>query len=229
VDPLLYESGNPQLKPQFADNVEMNVSFDDMPVFAVGRNYTHDIFSGVVYTDSSNSNVIVSTYDNLGKSTETYYKFMIGIPPGGKYFFALGGQYNLMEYNGWYEGKPLQYERGSWRFFTFHSLTLFKETKLTVSGFMMKGGQQGFYELSDFGSLNVGLTQTLMKKNLMITVNARDILHTMKTEFKLNQGGIRSYGDRYGDNQRFGINIRYNFGLKKKTDRKGLNGIEEDI
>ena len=50
----------------------------------------------------------------------------------------------------------------------------------------------------------------------------------MVNEFELNQGAVRTYGDRYSDNRRIGINIRYNFGLGKKDNRKSINGLEED-
>lgn len=229
IDPFLYEAGNPDLKPQFTDNIELNISYEDMPVFAVGQNYTKDIFSSVVYNDNTQADMAVMTYDNLGTNKETYFRGMIGIPPGGKYFFALGGQYNLNDYDGFYEGNPLTYQRGSWRLFTFHSLNLLKNTKLTVSGFMMIKGQQGFYELNNFGALNFGLTQSFLKKKLTITLNARDVLRTMVTQFQLNQGAVRTSGDRYSDNRRIGINIRYNFGLGKKDSRKGLSGIEDTI
>jgi len=222
VDEFLYETGNPALRPQFTDNVEVNISYNDMPVFAVGQNFTRDIFSSVIYKDNTQQAVAVRTYDNLGKDKETYFRSMVGIPPGGKYFFAIGAQYSLNEYNGYYENQPLNYKRGSWRYFTFHSLSLFKQTKLNMYGFMMVNGFQNFYELKNFGQLNFSLTQTLLKKKLTITLNARDVLRTMKTEFTLNQGSINSTGDRYTDNRRFGINIRYNFGVKKKDEHKGI-------
>jgi hypothetical protein len=227
IDPFLYEAGNPELTPQFTDNVEFNVSFEDMPVFALGRNYTTDMFSSVVYRDDENPNIAVMTWDNLGKNTETYFRGMAGIPPGGAYFFALGAQYNLNDYDGYYQGEKLTYERGSWRFFTFHSLTLFKNTRITASGFMMMKGQQGFYELNDFGALNFGITQTLLNKSLTITLSARDVLRTMVTEFSIDQGGIKTSGDRYSDNRRFGINIRYNFGVGTRS-KKGPEGFDQE-
>jgi hypothetical protein len=229
IDEFLYEVGNPALKPQFTDNIEANISFDDMPVFAIGQNYTRDIFSSVTYKDKTHDNVAVRTYDNLGKNKETYIRGMAGIPPGGKYFFAIGAQYNINEYTGIYENQYLNYKRGSWRFFTFHSINLFKQTKLTMFGFMLVNGLQNFYELKNFGQMNFGLTQTLFKKKLTVTINGRDVLKTMITKFSLDQGSILTTGDRYSDNQRFGINIRYNFGIRKKDEFKRLmpNDIEE--
>lgn len=220
VDQFMYETGNPALKPQFTDNYEINVSFNDMPVFAVGKNQTTDIFSSVIYRDKKQSQIAVRTYDNLGKNTETYFRAVAGIPPGKRYFFALGAQYNLNHYQGVYENQPLEYTRANWRFFTFHSLKLFKETKLNMSGFMMVKGNYNFFELENFGALNFGITQTFLDKALTITLNIRDALGTMKTRFELKQGSIPTYGDRYTDNRRIGLSIRYNFGIRKKEEDK---------
>lgn len=227
VDQFMYETGNPALKPQFTDNIELNISYESYPVFAVGRNCTTDIFSGVIYQDENNPGIAVRTYDNLGKSKETYFRGMIGIPPGGRYFFGGGAQYNLNEYDGFYEGEPLQYTRGSWRLFTFHQIKLFANTRLTFSGFMMLNGQMDFYELKNFGAINIGLRQSLLKNKLTISLNARDILRTMVVKYEVNQGSITASGDRYTDNRRFGINIRYTFGFGKKEDKKGLFNMDE--
>lgn len=221
VDRYLYETGNPSLRPQFAENIEANISMNDMPIFAVGRSYTRDIFSGVVYQDPRDSLIMVRTFDNLGKSRETYFRAMAGIPPGGRYFFAVGTQYNLNEYDGEYENEPLVYSRGSWRFFTFHMLRLGPETRLTLSGFMMTNGQLNFYELDNFGQINIGLNQTFMNKKLTVSLSARDVFRTMVNGFTLNQGSVNTYGNRYTDNQRFGINIRYNFGISNRRERNG--------
>jgi iron complex outermembrane recepter protein len=220
VDQFLYETGNPGLNPQFANNIEVNISMDDMPIFAIGKNYTSNIFSSVIYQDPVLENVLRRTFDNLGKSNETYFRAMAGIPPGKRYFFMIGTQYNYNHYEGFYENEPLNWERGSWRFFTFHSLRLAKETRLTVNGFMMTKGQMGFYELGNMGQLNIALIQNFFNKKITLTLSARDILRTMQTDFTLNQGKISTTGSRYSDNQRFGINLRYNFGIKSKQEKQ---------
>lgn len=220
IDDFMYETGNPALKPQFTDNIEANLSFNDFPIFAIGQNYTRDIFSYVIYQDNENPEIAIRTYDNIGKSKETYFRGMIGIPPGGIYFFAIGAQYNLNEYDGFYENEPLNYSYGSWRFFTFHSLKLFNNTKLTMSGFMMHNGMFNFLELSTFGQINVGISQSLFNDKLTISINARDILQTRKYEFQINQGSLSSSGERITDSRRIGLKIRYNFGIPAKKEKK---------
>lgn len=222
VDPYLYETGNPALQPQFTDNIEANISFNDMPIFAIGRNYTRDIFSNVVYQDPQFPEVAVRTFDNVGQNRETYFRIVGAIPPGGKYFFVVSAQYNLNDYNGLYENQPLSFSRGSWQLFTFHSFNLTPDTKLTMNAFVMFKGQQNFYELDTFGQLNFGITQTMWKKKLSITLSARDVLRTMVTRFNINQGSINVFGERYNDNQRFGMNLRYNFGMKKRDEQQNM-------
>jgi hypothetical protein len=107
IDPFLYESGNPSLKPQFTSNYEANISVDDKPIFAFGVNETKDIFTNVLYQSPTNNQVAYRTYDNLGKSRETYFRGIAVIPPGKAFFAVVGAQLNHNVYNGIYEQKPI--------------------------------------------------------------------------------------------------------------------------
>ena len=222
IDPYLYETGNPALQPQFTDNVEFNISFDDRPIIAVGRNYINDIFSNVVYQDSRDPEVAVRTLDNVGRNRETYLRLLAAIPPGGVYFFVVGAQYNLSEYDGLYENQPLQFSQGSWRFFTYHQLKLSPNTKISINGFLLHKGLQNFYQLDNFGQLNLSVNQTFINNKLNINISANDIFRTMLTRFSLEQGSIATFGSRYSDNQRIGMNVRYQFGIKTKEERSNM-------
>jgi hypothetical protein len=219
IDEFSYETGNPALQPQFTQNIEANISVNDMPLFALGRNYTDGIQSSVIYPDAAQPAITVRTYDNIGQSRETYFRAVGGIPPGGKYFFMVGGQYNLNEYEGEYDGQPLVFRRGSWRIFSFHALNLTKNTRLALSGFLWLNGLVNFSELENMGQLNLSLNQSFFKKKLQVSLFARDVLRTMETRFQLNQPGLFLTGSRYNDARRVGFRIRYDFGLNKKEER----------
>ncbi len=228
IDQYLYETGNPALKPQFTENFEANISIDDMPLFALGHSTVRDIFSQVVYQDNHEGNIAVRTYDNVGRKKETYFRLTGAIPPGKIYFFVAGAQYNHNVYEGMYENQPLSFSRGSWRFFTFHSINLGKDTRLTMNGFMMLRGEQNFFELNTIGMLNFGLSHSMLDRKLTISLNARDVLRTMEARFFLNQGTMPASGSRYSDTQRFGVNIRYNFGIRNKPERTRTNIFDFD-
>ncbi len=190
IDPYLYESGNPSLRPQFTKNYEANISVDERPLVAIGLNETKDIFTQVVYPTDTSNIVNIRTYDNLGTNKETYIRLLGAIPPGGKYFFVIGAQYNHNFYSGLYESKPLSFKRGTWTIFTYHTLKLTPLTQLSLNGFARFNGQQQFYELGSFGELRMSVSQQFFKKKLSLTLSANDIFQTNKNDFTINQGSI---------------------------------------
>jgi iron complex outermembrane receptor protein len=227
IDPFLYETGNPSLKPQFTSNYEANISVDERPLFAFGINETKDIFTNVVYQSPANKQVAFRTYDNLGKSKETYFRGIAAIPPGKVYFGVIGAQYNHNIYNGLYEQKPIVFDKATWTFFTFHSLKLGSRSTFTLNGFWRTNGQQQFYELDNFGQLNSSLNRQFLNKKLTVTISANDIFFTNKNTFTLRQGSIYAVGLRENDSRRWGINIRYNFGVKPKEQKMDL--LDTDV
>lgn len=222
IDAYLFETGNPLLRPQFTQNFEANISVDETPLLAVGINNTRDIFTNVIYQADSNATIAYRTWDNLGANKETYIRALGAIPPGGKYFFVIGAQYNHNNYKGLYENKPLEFQRGSWTLFTYHTLKLGKLSVASLSGFVRFNGQLQFYELGNFGQMNMSVNRQFMQKKLTVTLNVTDLFFTNNNTFTIQQGSINAFGNRLSDTKRFGINLRYNFGLNKKEEKKNM-------
>jgi hypothetical protein len=199
---------------------------DERPLIAIGINETRDIFTQVVYASDTNSKVSSRTYDNLGNNKETYIRLLGAIPPGGKYFFVVGGQYNHNHYEGSYENQPLSFRKGTWTIFTFHQLKLTPLTQLMLHGFARFNGQQQFYELSNFGELRFSINQQFLKKKLNLTLSMSDLFGTNRNEFSIDQGSVHATGVRSSDTRRFGFNLRYNFGIRKKEEAGNLFNVE---
>ena len=227
VDQYLSEVGNPSLRPQFTQNYEANISVDERPILAIGVNDTKDIFTNVIYQSDTSRSQAYRTYDNLGKNKEWYLRGLGALPPGGKYFLVLGAQYNHNFYQGLYENKPLSFKKGTWTFFTYHSLKLDKKSQLTVNGFLRLKGQQQFYELTSFGALNASINRKFLKDKLIFTLSMTDIFYSNKNNFTIKQGSFSASGFRKSDTRRFGINVRYNFGIRKK-EKEENNPLDID-
>jgi iron complex outermembrane receptor protein len=225
VDQYLSEVGNPTLRPQFTQNYEANISVDERPLLAIGVNKTKDIFTSVVYQADSSSLQAYRTYDNLGKNKEWYIRGLGAIPPGGKYFFVLGGQYNHNSYDGLYENKPLTFTKGTWTLFTFHSLKMGKYTQATLQGWVRFKGQQQFYELSTLGAVNASINRQFINRKLLVTLSVNDMFLTNRNDFTLNQGSVKANGSIKTDSRRYGINLRYNFGIRKKEESQDMFNI----
>lgn len=217
VNEYTYQSGNPALRPQFTNNYEFNINVGGYPIFLLGQNYIQDIFTSVIYQDPNNPTITNRTFDNLSKKRETYFRMVGALPPGGKYFFVAGAQYSMNDYSGQYDGLPVNFRRGSWRFFTFHELKLDTKSTLSGSAYYLTKGQMQFTELSNFGSIDLSINRRFFNDRLAITLNASDILFTNKFRYRINQESMIANGFQYSDSRRYGINIRYNFGRRKKA------------
>jgi len=219
IDQYLFDVGNPNLQPQFTTNYELNVMFQEFPVFAIGINETKNIFSNVTYQDEA-TKIAYRTYDNLGKNKELYFRIIAGIPPGGKYFFYMGSQYNYNAYDGIYQNKAFNYKRGSWLFFMYQEIKATPTLILSTQGFLRSKAVQNFYELNTFGGLVFSANKSVLKKKGNIILSLNDALQTNHVNFTLKQGNVNSTGSRVNDTRKIGLTLRYNFGLTKPKEKK---------
>jgi len=224
IDPYLRDIGNPNLRPQFTTNYEFNVMADDIPVISIGVNETKDIFTNVTYQDDI-TKIAYRTYDNLGTNKETYIRLLGGIPPGGKYFFYVGAQYNLVNYKGAYQSKPFEYKRGSWLFFMYQNYKPTPDFNISLNGFLRFKGLQNFFEIKSLGGLTLSLNKAVFKKKANIILSVNDIFQTNRYNFSIEQAGIKAEGTRYNDTRKIGLTLRYNFGIKPREENK--NGFEQ--
>ncbi|GAB3955125.1 outer membrane beta-barrel family protein [Spirosoma harenae] len=219
LDSYMYEVGNPALKPQFTHTVEANISVDNKPILAIGQNYIQDVFTNVLYVDKANAGTTYKSFDNVGTNKETYCRAVAANPPGGRYFILIGGQFNYNQYKGVYQNQPLQFNRGSFVFFTYHQVKIDARSTLLVNGFYRLKGQLQFYELGDFGSFNIAINRYFFSKKFLLTLTGSDIFYQNKNSFSLQQGIVNSSGFRQTDSRRIGLTIHYSLGTRKREEK----------
>ena len=128
----------------------------------------------------------------------------VHLPPGGRYFFVAGAQYNHNFYQGLYENKPLSFKKGTWTFFTYQTFKIDKRSVITLNGFVRLKGQQQFYELTTFGALNASVNRKFMKDKLVATISISDMFATNRNNFTIEQGSVNASGFRQADTRRLG-------------------------
>ncbi len=225
ADQYTYDIGNPNLQPQFTNNYEFNVMANEFPVFSVGLNDIKNIFTTLTY---QKDNILYRTYDNLGSNKEVYMRLVGGIPPGKKYFFYLGTQLNIINYNGVYNGDPFNYHRSSWNVFMFHNYKPTPTLNLSLNGWMRINGVTNFFETKTFGTLNITANKSIFKKKMNVILSVNDMLRTNINTFVIDVPKFVANGQQYGDTRRIGIALKYNFGFKPKVEKKQAFEIPQE-
>jgi hypothetical protein len=216
VDQYTYDVGNPNLRPQITNNYEFNINANEFPIFSVGVNDIQDIFTTLT---NARLDTLFRTWDNLGKNKEVYMRLVGGIPPGKKYFFYLGTQMNMINYDGIYNGEVFKYKRASWNIFTFHSYKATPSVNLSLQGFMRINGVFNFFETKTFGTLNLSANKSILKKKMNIILSVNDALLTNRIRFNVDVPKFVGNGIQYGDTRKVGIALKYNFGIKPKPEK----------
>lgn len=100
---------------------------------------------------------------------------------------------------------------------------------ITLNGFVRFRGQQQFYELTTFGALNLSVNRKLLKDKLIATISINDMFATNRNNFTIQQGSVNASGYRQSDTRRVGLNLRYNFGIRKKEESSNMFNVEPVI
>lgn len=216
ADQYTYDVGNPNLRPQLTDNYEFNVSANEFPIFSVGLNDIKDIFTTLT---NAKADTLFRTWDNLGRNKEAYMRLVGGIPPGGKYFFYLGTQINMINYNGIYNGELFKYKRTSWNVFTFHSYKVTPTLNVSMNAWMRINGVFNFFETKTFGTLNFSANKSVLKKKMNLILTLNDVLRSNRIDFNVDVPKFKGNGVNFNDTRRIGIGVKYTFGLKPKPER----------
>ena len=214
------------LRPQFTTNYEANISVDERPLLAIGYNKTKDIFTNVIYQADSSTSVAYRTYDNLGTNKEIYLRGLGAIPPGKKYFFVLGANTITIFMMDCMKANRFPFKEEPGLFLPIISSNWISVHKLLSMALYVSMVSSSFMNLSTFGALNTSINRQFMKQKLIVTLSMNDIFYTNQNDFTINQGSVNAYGNRRSDTRRVGINIRYNFGIRKKEEGNDMFNVE---
>jgi iron complex outermembrane recepter protein len=216
ADQYTYDIGNPNLQPQFTNNYEFNVMANEFPIFSVGVNAIENIFTNLTY---QRDNIVYRTFDNVGTNKEVYLRLVGGIPPGGKYFFYAGTQMNRINYDGLYSSEIFKYKRTSWNVFTYHNFKLSPTLNIGFNGWMRINGVTNFFETRNFGAANLSVNKTFYKNKFSVNISGNDIFRTNRVNFNIDVPKFAGSGLQYTDTRKFGIALKYSFGMKPKVEQ----------
>jgi iron complex outermembrane recepter protein len=120
----------------------------------------------------------------------------------------------------------LSFKNGTWMMFSYFSLKLDPVTQIGINGFARLNGLYQFYEQSNYGGMGVNISRQFLQKKLTVSLTASDVFFTSNNSFTFQQGAFTAAGSRENDTRRIGLNVRYNFGARKKEEGQNPLNLE---
>lgn len=227
IDPLTAETGNPNLKPQYSNNFEMNHVVKGAYQFTLGYSETEDAFMQVFVQDDQKRTTVTYT-DNFDKTRNANFRSIIPVDIRKWWASSNMVQVNYNRFKSQIGDDYLDNAQTSFMVRSQHNLTLPKGFKVEVMGIYLGPQIWGQGEIEGFGWVDAGVTKSLLKDKLTLSVNGTDIFRTQVIRAKIDFADIDTNFRQYRSNQGIRFTLKYNFAKGESFRVKSNSGSSEE-
>jgi len=223
--------GNPFLKPEIVNNIELGYTLAYKYNFKIAYSRTNDKITRLIGPDDTDPRAGFISWDNL--ATEEVISANASLPfdiikKKWSVFINLSASYidNQADYG---NGAVVDIQNFSYTIFQQHTFNLPKGFKAEISGYYSGPGVWGgVFKYDANWSVGAGISKEFFKKKLKVRINANNIFNQIGWKGFSEFNGLRSTGSGYWDSHNISLSLSYNFGNQKLRSRKRKTGIEAE-
>ncbi|MEX2594896.1 MAG: outer membrane beta-barrel family protein [Anditalea sp.] len=227
IDPLTTEEGNPHLKPQYANNIEMSHVLKEIYQFTLSYSRTTDAF-GQVMVQEEESRKSTIQMQNFDRTENLSLRMMIPVEIAK--WWNTSNMIHLYnnKYYSMLEEELLDNSQFSYMARTQHNITLPEGFKVEIVGVYRSPFIDGQIKIQGMGWMDAGVTKTFMEDKLSLTVNGTDIFRTQRFKGNINFDKINTDIQQYNNNQGIRVTLRWKFSQGEKFNVSERNGSSEE-
>lgn len=230
LDELTYRKGNPYLRPQFTNSVELTHTFMGFINTTVGYSHTNDVFTEYIDTASGGASFL----RNGNIASQDNWSLSIGTPvPIAKWwesYLSVTGVISSFDAN-FRPGYAYSASFKSLNLYNEHTFRLPKGWSFQVSGwFNSPSIWQAVFRSKAMGAMDVGVRKQILDGDGTISLLVGDVLGTAGWR-SVNDftPGLYMSGHGNWESQTVKLNFRYNFGNKNIKGARQRNTGTEDV
>src|SRR5688572_14556129 len=228
-DKYTFEQGNPNLRPQFAHNIELTHSFKGFLNTTINYTKTTDIIDEVLEQNTDRNETFVKK-SNIASQRQ----FGIAISAAGpvnKWWTAniYANVYNN-HYNGVINGDEISVGATTGQFNVNNQFKFKKTWTAEVGGFYNSGGVQGVFQIKSFGMVNMGISQQVFKGKGTLRLTGRDVFRTQKIKGHVEYSNIDASFQQRRDSRQVALGFTYRFAKGKvgNTPKRKTGGANDE-
>ncbi len=212
--------GNPFLKPNYITNYQITYSFKRKLVISNTYSVTKDFFANIFIISSDKGNILSPR--NMQKSTNNGLSVNYTQQLVKWWEFTSFLIYSYATYKGDVEGAKIDLKSNNVNFRLQNNLKLPADITADVTYFVSSPWiWGGTVQVDAYQGLNIGVKKYFIDRRILLQLTGNDIFRGSSDYYHhSNYGGMYVKGVIIFDNQRFGINVTYNFGNQKANARK---------
>jgi hypothetical protein len=227
IDPLTSEQGNPSLRPQYSTNFEMSHVVKGAYQFTIGYSVTEDAFMQVFEQDQEERSTTTFT-DNFDKTKNANFRAIIPVEIQKWWNTSNMVQANYNQFKSQLGQDFLDVEQISYMIRTQQNFTLPKGFKMEVVGMYLSPQIWGQGMIKGFAWVDAGLTKSIMKEKMSLSVNGTDLFRSQVIRAKVDFADIDTSFRQYRSNQGVRVTLRYNFAKGESFRVRSSSGSTEE-
>lgn len=226
---LSYEKGNPRLRPEIVNNVELGYTLNYMYNFKLAYSKTTDQITRLIAPDAQDPRAGFITWENLAEQTVISGNISAPLQPAEKWslYVNLSASYldNQADYG---DGGIVDVQAFTYNIYAQNTIDLPWKLKGEISGWYNGPGVWGgVFEYESSWSLNFGLQRKFLKDKMNVRLTVNDVFYETGWDGISEFNGLVSEGSGRWDSRRAALSISYDFGNENVKSRKRKTGIED--
>ena len=227
IDPLTTDKGNPSLKPQYSTNLEMDHVIKGAYQFTLGYSVTEDAFMQVFEQDEEARSSTTFTA-NFDKTKNFNFQGVVPVELTKWWNTANLVQVNYNKFKSLLGKDVLDVSQTSYLLRTQHNFILPKGFKFELVGIYLSPQIWGQGEIQSLGWVDAGMTKSLMKDKLSLSINGGDLFRTKWIRAAIDFSDIDTQIRQYQNDQNVRITLRYNFSKGESFRVNSNSGSSEE-
>ena len=227
IDPLTTEKGNPSLRPQYSTNLEMDHVIKGVYQFTLGYSVTEDAFMQVFEQEQEARSTTTFTA-NFDKTKNFNFQGVVPVELAKWWNTSNLVQVNYNKFKSLLGTDILDISQVSYLVRTQHNFNLPKGFKMELVGIYLSPQIWGQGEIKGFGWVDAGITKSVMKDKLSLSINGGDLFRTQLIRAAIDFAAIDTQIRQYRNDQSVRFTLRYSFSKGQSFRVNSNSGSSEE-
>lgn len=228
LDRYTFEQGNPNLRPQFAHNVELTHSFKGFLNTTLNYTKTTDIINQVLEQNTDRNETFIKK-SNIASQQQ----FGIAVSASGQIRKWWSGNLYVNVFNnrfkGIINGDPVDVSASTALLNVNNQFKFSKGWSAELGGFFRTPGVDGVFRINSLGAVNTAVAKQVMKGKGTFRLSVRDIFWTQRAKGTIRYSNIDAAFQQFRDSRLVTLGFTYRFNKGKMGNApKRRNGAADD-
>ena len=227
LDNYTFQSGNPFLKPQYTNNIELSHTYNGFLNTTLNYSRTKNFFTET-FEQSGYASIVRN--GNIGVRQNGGVSVSAQVNVRKWWSASLYGNYNYSNYKGVLYSEPIDVSASNVLFNVSNQFKFNKGWSAELSGFYRTRGIEGQLVIEPLGQMSSGVSKQVMKGKGSLRFNVRDIFYTNWAKGSINFQRTEATFENKRDSRVASISFTYRFGkpIKGPQNNRKKGGADDE-